>query len=113
MSRKLDEALDRLQKLAGVGAPFSARSGAESRYADAYQEDVRAGLVPQIARRYRTPSTGKRMPGGHNNSRTASGKGGNHPAVHGFRRKGYKVEARWNPKEKEAADTTSAAKASD
>lgn len=105
MSRKLDEALDRLQKLAGVGAPFSARSGAEARYADAYQEEVRAGNKPQIGRKYRTPSTGKRMPGGHNNNRTASGKGGNHPAVHGFRRKGYKVEVKWNPAEKKAAVT--------
>lgn len=105
MSRKLEEALDKLQKLASVGAPFSARSGAEARYGDAYQEEVRAGRAPQIARRYREQGTGKRMPGGHNNSRTASGKGGNHPDVPGFRKKGYRVEARWNPKEKTASVT--------
>ena len=105
MSRKLDEALDKLQKLAGVGAPFSARSGAEARYGEAYQEEVRAGRAPQIARRYREAASGKRMPGGHNNIRTASGKGGNHPDVPGFRRKGYRVEARWNPKEKTASVT--------
>lgn len=100
MSQKLDAALDKLQKLAGVGAPFSARTGAEARYADAYQEDVRAGLAPQIPAKYRRPGTGKRMPGGHNNSRTSSGKGPNHPSIHGYRRGGYRVEARWNPPEK-------------
>lgn len=105
MSRKLDEALDKLQKLAGVGAPFSARSGAEARYAQAYQEEVAAGRAPQLPERYRNAGTGKRMPGGHNNSRTASTKGDAHPAIHGFRRKGYRVEARWNPKEKTASVT--------
>ncbi len=99
-SPAFEDATTRLHKLAGVGAPFSARSGVEARYGEAYQALVRAGTHAQLALKYRRTPTGKRMAGGHNNGGSSLGKHMPHPDVHGFRVHGYKCEPRWNPAEK-------------
>jgi len=109
MATKFDEALDKLQKLAGVGAPFAARTGAEARYGDAYQEEVRNGTKPQLKAKYRRGNVGKRMAGGGSGAGKGQSKGQPHPDVHGFRRKGYRVEAKWNPRDKATASSESPA----
>jgi hypothetical protein len=113
MSRRVDEALDKLQKLAGVGAPFAARTGAEARYNEAYQQDVREGIASQLKAKYRRGNVGKRMAGGGSGAGKGQSKGQPHPDVHGFRRHGYRVEARWNPRDKSNAESTNAAKAAE
>jgi hypothetical protein len=49
----LDQALDRLQRLAAFGAPFGARVSAEIMYGQEYQRLVAAGEKPQIRKKYR------------------------------------------------------------
>ena len=99
---RMDRALERLQKLASDNAPYGARVTAEARYAEAYQELVRAGEAPQIREKYRSrKSSTSRSSGSSGNAGTSAGKHSPHPDVPGYRRHGYKCEPKWNTKAKE------------
>lgn len=50
----LDSAMARVQRMAAQNAPLGARVNAEQEYALAYQKLVRAGIRPQIRRKYRS-----------------------------------------------------------
>jgi len=49
----IDQALERLQRLASDNVPYGSRVTAEKNYGEAYQMLVRKGLKPQIRRKYR------------------------------------------------------------
>lgn len=50
---RLDAAIARLQKLAANNSPFGGRQGAETEYANSYQQLVRLGARPQLRAKYR------------------------------------------------------------
>jgi hypothetical protein len=95
---RLDKAAARLQQLAAVKtAPYGARISAEAEYAEAYQELVRAGVMPQIRAAYRDRKPGGKAGGkASGNAGTSAGKHSAHPDVPGYRRNGYKCEPKWN-----------------
>lgn len=51
--RRLDQAAERLRKLASFNGTYGARLGAEAAYGEAYQVLVRMGERRQLRRRYR------------------------------------------------------------
>lgn len=54
--KRLQVALERLQKQASVNAPYGSKVGAELEYAQAYDEQVRRGTKPKLRVKYRRPS---------------------------------------------------------
>jgi hypothetical protein len=51
--RRMDLALEKLQKLAASNAPYGTRQGAEAEYGAAYQALVRLGVRRQLRAKYR------------------------------------------------------------